>query len=64
MPRTHELGYRAGLVGLGRAQSTEPAWYCTCGEWCFRAQAMPRRKAGNNSIEAHRSYAEHVRSSS
>jgi hypothetical protein len=55
----HAMRYSAGVIGLGRARSTQPGWECPCGGWRFRAQAMPRRKTGNNKIEAERSYSDH-----
>ena len=37
-----------------------PYWTCKCGGWKYRAQAIPRRKTGNNKIEAERAYREHL----
>lgn len=56
----HVMRYSAGIIGLSRAQSTSPGWECPCGRYRFRAQAMPRRKTGNNKIEAERAFAAHL----
>lgn len=56
----HDMTYTAGVAGLGRPLS--PHWKCRCGDWRYPAQAMPRRRAGNNKIEAERAYRAHVSS--
>jgi hypothetical protein len=51
----HAMNYAAGLAG-----KSEPHWTCKCGQWKYRAQAIPRRKTGNNKIEAERAFTEHL----
>lgn len=51
----HEIQYLAGLGGR-----TDPGWRCSCGGWGFPAVPMPRRRTGNNKIEAERSFTAHV----
>lgn len=60
--REHVMTYRAGTRGLAAfgLPDGEPGWSCRCGAWAFRAKAIPRRKTGNNQIEALRSYRAHV----
>lgn len=57
----HEMKYQAGMLGFGRANPTEPHWYCTCERWSFTAVPMSQRKSGNNKIEADRSFKDHER---
>jgi hypothetical protein len=54
----HRMTYQAGLVI--DCIPTEPFWFCPCGRYRYRAQAMPRRKTGNNKIEAERAFAAHL----
>lgn len=64
--RPHVMQYAAGANGLGALgfPNREPGWSCICGGWAFAAKPMPRRKTGNNKIEALRSYQRHVETAS
>ena len=53
----HEMRYRAGF-SIGGVHN-DPYWYCVCGAWRMSAKPMPNRKAGNNKIEAERSFDGH-----
>ncbi len=58
----HQFVYRPGTFGMARwgLADADPFWACTCGEFFFRARAMPHRKTGNNEIEAKRAWEVHV----